>query len=91
MNQHSKITVSLALDLDELTILHRVFCSGIVGGDTTVRSRLYDKIVELKRAAMTAKGTVIDGGADGEPRGVQTAVAAKKPRAGTTKDAGIPK
>lgn len=64
MNERIKITVALNLDLDELTILHRVFCSGMIGGDPRVRSRLYDKIVQLKREAISAAGITIDGTAE---------------------------
>jgi hypothetical protein len=54
----------LQLTANEAKMLHRVFCSGLIGGDPTVRSKLYDKIAALNRTMTTQGAKTIDGQAE---------------------------
>lgn len=52
----------LQMTADELSILFAVFCTGRVGGNPAVRSKLYDKIAGLNKAMRLGnQGDPIDG------------------------------
>jgi hypothetical protein len=50
--------VTLELTLDEAEMAHRIICTGVIGGQPSVRSSLYQKVQMAKERAQLGRSYV---------------------------------